>query len=240
MIDLHSHLLFAVDDGALEENVTRQMLDRYVRQAVSVVAATSHSSVDPAQYLRVFDHVSAIAEPLGIRLVPGREYSLAAAEEQSAYLQTFGASRFLLIDLGGFSVNSALSNRLRDFPRPLLFAHPERLWGEKAVENARFLAERHEAFFQLNSGSFLGEYGKNARKAAWALLNAGFCTVIASDAHDIDGITLAECRKLLGSYYDTATVAGFFEDNPQRILSDLLPKRIVPHCSWISRFRQNF
>ncbi|MCQ2352685.1 MAG: hypothetical protein MJ033_04335 [Victivallaceae bacterium] len=240
MIDLHSHLLFDVDDGALEENVTRQMLDRYVRQKVSAVAATSHSLVDLPQYQNAFERVSAIAEPLGVRLVPGREYSLAVAEEQSAHLQTLGSSRFLLVDLGRFSVNAALSNRLRDFSRPLLFAHPERLWGEKAVENARFLAERHEAFFQLNSGSFLGEYGKTVRKAAWALLNAGFCTVIASDAHDVCGITLAECRNLLESYYDAATVSVFFEDNPQRILSDLPPKRIVPHCSWISRIRQKF
>lgn len=240
MIDLHSHLLFDVDDGALEESITHRMLENYVRQEVSVIAATSHSSVDLPQYQSAFERVSAIAETMGVRLVPGREYSLAAAEEQSAHLQTLGSSRFLLVDLGRFSVNAALSNRLRDFSRPLLFAHPERLWGEKAVENARFFSERHEAFFQLNSGSFLGEYGKTVRKAAWALLNAGFCTVIASDAHDVCGITLAECRKLLESYYDAATVSAFFEDNPQRILSGQLPRRILPHCSWISRIRQKF
>ena len=80
MIDLHSHLLFDVDDGALEENVTRRMLDCYVRQKVSVVAATSHSLADLPQYQNAFERVSAIAEPLGIRLVPGMEYSLAVAE----------------------------------------------------------------------------------------------------------------------------------------------------------------
>ncbi len=238
MTDLHSHLLFDVDDGAQTESVTREMLEKYVRQSVSVVAATSHSSIDQPEYQHAFDRVAAIAADFGVRLLPGREYSLAAAEEQYASLQTLGNSRFLLIDLGRFSVNSALSNRLRDFPHPLLFAHPERLWGEKAVENARFLAGRHEGFFQLNSGSFLGKYGTASRKAAWALLNAGFCAVISSDAHDVGDITLAECRKLLESYYDTETVSWFFERNPQRILSGKSPRRIVPHRSWLTRIRQ--
>ncbi len=232
MIDLHSHLLFGLDDGAHDENAMCRMLEAYARQKVTTVVATSHSSVSRADYGRVFELAFSLAQKFGIGLLPGREYFLADATEQKDDLQTLGESSFLLLDLEHFSVNSSLNNTLMTFSHPLIFAHPERLWGDAAVKNAEFLVERNECFFQLNSGSFAGRYGKTARRAAWQLLNAGFCSVIASDAHHASGIDLAACRKMLGACFPKEQLALLFEENPARILSG---KKPLPVC-----FRQSF
>ena len=48
MIDLHSHLLPAVDDGAVDEFESRGMLEHWADFGFTAVAATPHLNAPPA------------------------------------------------------------------------------------------------------------------------------------------------------------------------------------------------
>ena len=66
-----------------------------------------------------------------------------------------------------------------------MIAHPER---NKAVmkdlKNLQPFVEQ-ECLFQLTAGSVAGIFGKAAQKRAQQILKRGWCSVLASDAHNI-------------------------------------------------------
>ena len=54
MIDLHTHILPGIDDGAEDEEVSAKLLDALVSQGVSKIVFTSHyygRKRSPRQYL---------------------------------------------------------------------------------------------------------------------------------------------------------------------------------------------
>ena len=46
MIDVHAHIVYGVDDGAVDTDMSLAMLRDMQRQGVQAVVCTSHSSID--------------------------------------------------------------------------------------------------------------------------------------------------------------------------------------------------
>jgi protein-tyrosine phosphatase len=81
--------------------------------------------------------------------------------------------------------------------------------------------------FQVNKGSLLGRFGHAAQETAIELVERGFATVVASDAHSARMRTpwMAEVREMLTETVSPRCARVLLEENPRKILKneDVLP-----------------
>lgn len=230
MIDLHTHLLPGLDDGAPTLRDTRAMLQRWHALGFEVVVATPHLKrpLDQQFLARVelaMAHVRDLADPLGMTVSRGFEALLTPdlpARLMAGEPVTLAGGRAILVELPFtqwphytdqilFEVQSA------GF-QPIL-AHPERY---DAVQRdwtlALRLAERGVAL-QVNIGSLTGLYGRRAKRTAENLVRSRSVAVVASDAHsagrvfDQLGLGLARLRDLHGG-----ETASMVRDRPGALL----------------------
>ncbi len=245
MTDLHSHLVYDFDDGADNREECCRMLELYAAGGVKKVCCSSHSSAQAARgdYRERFAETSELAESFGITLVPALEYSLAdlLADPQIP----LGSGRYFLLDTGNFIIDSAFINKLMPLNvrgNFFCFAHPERLHPGKIARNAEKYALLRGSCCQVNAASLSGLYGAAVKKAAWQMVESGFCSVIASDAHNEEGIrAFFKVEKMLRDIYPAETVRKWFSDNPELLISGQSPEHIpVVPLSLGERLKRRF
>ena len=84
--------------------------------------------------------------------------------------------------------------------------------------------------FQLNRGSLMGRFGRRVQYTAVTLLERGFVTVIASDAHSYRVRTpwLQDIRKVLTQEISEDCARLLLRDNPNRIIHNEIIQPVEP------------
>lgn len=251
MIDLHCHIVPDVDDGAQTEAESRAMLAQAASTGITELAATSHYSGDAwRRYPEALEKLRQLAEEHHIKIHAGAEYDFSRLEE-AEQLQTLGDSSYVLIDfVTPYISPNAIAQRCEDLLNrkyKLLIAHPERLFPADKLKVLQSLAEQG-AYFQLNAGSFLGNFGRGAQRQAEQLLKLGLCHCVASDAHNAGstrGFCLKKCHDYLIEHHNCNIADRLVLINPQRILADQYPFPVVEpaagaESSWWGRLKNLF
>lgn len=233
-VDLHSHVLFGLDDGAPDRATSLAMLDALAALGVSEQCATPHQKA--AQYLPAWERVVQVIGELVAARAPhhpairlGAEnmwddvfYERAAADTVPSYAGTCA----FLVEIPPPLMPPGMIDRLFKFRRdgkvPVL-AHPERyhaLWDDDALARAL----RVHCAFLVDLPAVAGFHGKRETKAARHLLELGLATAVATDAHAVGDVQqsaagLEWIRKKLGA----AAVARLFDHAPRAILAGDLP-----------------
>ena len=192
MIDLHSHVLPGLDDGAADIDEAVELCRAAAADGIEVLAATPHVRDDypttPEQMEAALDDVQRAAGDT-IRLVPGGELDLAELGRPHEELRRFalaGNPAWLLVetpyvgwplDLG----EKLFALRLAGFGAVL--AHPERSPDVQARPELLEPLVAAGTLVQLTAGSIDGRLGRRARACALALLDRGLAHLVASDAH---------------------------------------------------------
>jgi protein-tyrosine phosphatase len=230
MIDLHCHIVPGVDDGASDINCAREMLRASAEQGVTEIVCSSHAQMeDDGSYDAAFAELEKTASEYSLKLHKGAEYfrkDVLSSDGSVGKFITPNECGFLLLDCGVAHVDNVFISRfipVFSSGCKIILAHPERLWADHCVETVSRLRESGEMYCQINSGSLLGRYGRKVRRAAWRLLEAGMCHVIASDAHRVSGCTLKECREMLEKLYPAELTERWFVENPRLILAGERP-----------------
>lgn len=196
MIDLHSHILRGVDDGArtLEESVA--IASAAVAAGITTIAATPHVRDDWPTDAGVMEY--RVAElraeleqreiPLDVR--PGGEIAADwIAKLPMEELRRFGLGgnpRYLLVETPYYGWPPWLSKHLRLLHgagiTPVL-AHPER--NAEVQARPELLVRLVEAgtLVQVTAASLDGRIGPKARNCALALIRNRLVHLLASDAH---------------------------------------------------------
>ena len=235
MIDLHSHILPGIDDGSKSLETTLEMLQNAAANAVDVIVATSHYSPEADQrYDQVFAEVAQRAADFNITLLPGMEYDYdRLSEVRPEAIRGVGNTNWVLIDLKqpylASGANELIFNlRLRG--KEILVAHPERLFGQRYRENINKLTG--EFALQINSGSILGCYGKEAAMAALDILSNYPCCLIAGDAHRPTHYRFPECEAKMRRFFPAEIVEVWMRENPRRLLAGekLQSVQVSPSC----------
>lgn len=236
MIDLHSHILPGLDDGAKTLDVSIEMARRYLDQGVTCVACTPH--ILPGLYANdgaiirraALNLQERLAEKgIALKLVCGADNHIVpdfVRLLKTDQLLALADTRYVLVEPPHHVAPARLEALFFDILQggyvPIL-THPERLaWIEREYSKITALAERG-VLMQLTSGSLLGRFGTRPRYWAEKLLCEGFAHILATDAHDnvrrppdlLKGRFAVE--KLLGPQIAEELVAV----RPALVLSDL-------------------
>lgn len=196
MVDLHSHVLPGVDDGAdsIEESV--EIARSAVRDGISVLAATPHVRDDyPTQsrmMLRLVDETRERlrTEGVNVDLRSGGEIAFGMiAELGLAGLREFclaGNPGYVLVETPYLGWPLGMTRAFFDMQlggiTPVL-AHPERNpHVQEDPERLRPLVEGG-TLVQLTASSLDGRAGKRVGKTAQRLLDLELAHLVASDAH---------------------------------------------------------
>lgn len=235
MIDLHCHLLPAIDDGPPDMAGAIAMARLHVAAGVRTVAATPHVSWDmpneaAAIAAGLADVRAAIAaEGIPLEVVRGAEIDVHQAEElpdEALRELTLGGGRSLLLEapLREGVLLEPMARELLERGYGVVLAHPERsplLQGDAAA--LRRLATAG-VVMQVTASSFAGRFGRSVQRYAEEMLAAGFVHTVASDAHDTlrrpPGIAAQLAAARIG---DLAPLLA--EEVPAAILAD----RPIPH-----------
>jgi protein-tyrosine phosphatase len=226
VIDLHSHVLPGLDDGAATIEEAVAICEAAAADGVTTLAATPHVRHDyPTSPDAMEGALAQVRAAVGdaLTLLPGGELDLAELDRPAEELRRFalgGSPAWLLVetpyvgwplDLG----EKLFKLRLAGFDTVL--AHPER---NRDVQARPELLDRIVAggtLVQLTAASVDGRLGSRARKAAFALLERGSAHLVASDAHTA-AVREIGLTRAVDALEDAALARWLTEDVPRAIV----------------------
>jgi protein-tyrosine phosphatase len=196
VIDLHCHLLPALDDGPGSLAGSVEMARAAHDAGIHTIVCTPHMMDRyPTDPRRVVEQVGQLRDALDLAGVPvailqGGEIALPYLsrldDEELRLASVGGAGRWLMLEMPFQGWPISLPQTLADLELRgygVILAHPERAESiQRAPDRIRDLVGRG-ALVQLTAASFLGEHGPAARRAALMLLAGGVAHFLATDAH---------------------------------------------------------
>jgi protein-tyrosine phosphatase len=257
VIDLHCHLLPALDDGPATIDDALALADGLAAAGIERVVATPHVSPeyanDPARIAQVVALVEHELERRGrpLRVEAGAEVDLqqlmhlreAGDDEAVVSALSLGDSSALLIECPFSRVVPHFETRVRQLMARgwrVLLAHPERspLFLREPALLARLTQDG--ALASLTGASFAGRFGSTARRYAEWAVDEGLAHNVATDAHNMAGRGPVLREALVGAGYDWAA-DWLTHDVPDALLRDAplparppRPARLLP---WARRRR---
>lgn len=196
MLDLHTHIIPNVDDGATSFDDALKMLNLEIENNVDTVVLTPHyflSSYSKTNWnliIKNYKKLKSLAKDLPIKLMLGAEvyYSQLIYEAlKQGKVPTINKSKYLLIEfsLTGayFNIEEVLYNIQCLGYKPIL-AHPERYLylPISSIENMH----NSGILIQMNTSSILKDFGTEIYRRARKMLKLNCVDILASDAHSLN------------------------------------------------------
>jgi protein-tyrosine phosphatase len=238
VIDLHSHILPGLDDGAqtLEDAVA--LAKAAVADGIRVIAATPHVRSDyPTSAAQMEELVGSLRQELRARdvpleVLPGGEIALdrlpALDEDELGRFGLGGNPKCLLLEAPYLGWPLAIEDtvfqlQVRGFR--IVYAHPERNGDVQASPELLAPLVERGMLVQLTAASLDGRLGPRARKTGLRLLELGLAHLLASDAHapDLRQIGMSAAARAVG---DAELARWLTEDVPAAVVAgDEIPPR---------------
>ena len=240
MIDIHSHIVFDVDDGPQDWAESKSLLEEAYAQGVRTIVSTSHRrkgmfETPEDEIARNFKVVKELAKEIApdLRILYGAEIyytSDALKKLENQQIPQLNGTRYALIE---FSMNTpyreihnALTNVLMLGITPVI-AHIERY---DALENNEKRVKElinMGCYTQVNSSSILkpklfGDTYKFMKKRARYFLERDLVHLVASDMHNLDSRPpyMKEAYEIVSKKYGLGKARELFMLNPEKIIKD--------------------
>jgi protein-tyrosine phosphatase len=249
MIDLHSHILPGLDDGAQTMEESLAMAKIAEKDGIEKMVATPHLfrgnfiHEDLGIIEKKRDELShALKESnIHVEILLGAEvhisHNLIDEIRKNRENLVLNQSSYMFVEFPSEHVFSGVKNlffELMSEGITPIIAHPER--NSVFIHNPSLLYELIQmgGFSQVNSGSFFGLYGRRVEEAVLHFLELNFIHFIASDCHNIHSVAsrLSEAVKRAQMILGEEKAHALVKDNPQAVLDDEeilnLPEPINP------------
>lgn len=236
-VDLHSHILPGLDDGARDAAASMSMIRGLVALGFETLCATPHQraglflpALEDVRAAHAATRDAAHAAGVAARIALGAENmwdEVFYERMQARAIPSYDDGPAFLFELPVTALPAALEEhvlRIRMSGKLPVMAHPERyqpLWQAPA------LVERLAASCALviDLGAVAGYHGKQPGKLARSLLERGIAHAVASDAHAPEDVRVAAegmdwIRARLGEH----ALARLLDENPRRILAGEHPQ----------------
>jgi protein-tyrosine phosphatase len=243
LIDLHSHLLPGIDDGAKDLTMSLAMARMASADGISTMACTPHilpgvyNNSGPAIRRAVARLAESIVQAgIPISLVTGADVHIAPDLDfqlRDGRALTLNNSRYLLLE----PPHHVLPPRLDDLIFGLqaagyvpILTHPERLsWLEGHYDLIGRLVSS-SVLMQITAGSVMGRFGRRPRYWAERMLDEGLCHLLATDAHNTEQRPprMADARDVVAQRLGDDEAINLVLRRPQGVLNDLNPAELAP------------
>jgi protein-tyrosine phosphatase len=198
MIDIHSHILPGVDDGAKTIEDAIAMAGAAVSEGITKIIATPHHKngnyENPKQ--KILQHVGQLnavlkEQNIPLTVLPGQEVriygDIVKDYENGELLTLTNESQYIFIEFPSNHVPRYAEQLLFDIQMKGLvpiIVHPER--NAEISENPELLYQfvKKGALTQLTAASVAGDFGKKIKKFSLQMIEANLAHFIASDAHN--------------------------------------------------------
>jgi len=231
MVDIHTHVLPGLDDGAgtLEEGF--EMLKLAAASGSTDLVATPNAQFhfDEHHFEEAFRWLSALSTGM-INLYRGCDWHLTAQTVEDVLARptkyTINHSRYLLVELpvalGPSEVWDQLKALIHARICPIITQPEQNLFVQSDISHLTQWVQSG-CLVQVTGQSFLGHFGPVARRIVESLMDADMVHFVASDAHDcLDRPPdLSRARDLVRIRWGRARARRLFIDNPAAVIADV-------------------
>jgi len=206
MVDIHSHILPGVDDGAISMDESIEMLKKSANSGVDTIVATPH--LMPGRYIAKAKSTDTLISELqeqalhhgvDIKILPGRECHLSPeifdSEEDLKKITINNAGKYVLAEPPFLEFPDYVEKMIFEFQVrgiiPIL-AHVERY--NEVIRNPGFIYKyiQKDCLTHVNVGSLMGRYGSDVEKTSHILLRHRMVHIVASDMHSPHSMPLGD------------------------------------------------
>jgi protein-tyrosine phosphatase len=234
VIDLHSHVLPGLDDGAADLDEALAICRAAAEDGIEVLAGTPHVRADhPTTAQQMEEALASLRDAAGdlVRLVGGGEidvFELDRPREELARFALAGNPDYLLVETPyrGWPLDlpEALF-RLRTIGVVPVLAHPERNAEVQQRPDLLVPLVAGGTLVQLTAASLDGRGGRRSQACARVLLERGLAHLVASDAHT-PAVRAIGMRSAAAAVGDEALAHWLTVDVPRAIVEgEAVPPR---------------
>ncbi|ELK47519.1 CpsB/CapC family capsule biosynthesis tyrosine phosphatase [Halobacillus sp. BAB-2008] len=234
MIDIHSHILPGVDDGAQTIEESLLMGKAAVEDGIHTIVATPHHkngsyenykndiTIQVAELKRQFD-----SHGIDLEILPGQENRIHGEfidGINNDEILALNHTRYVFVEFPSSQVPRYASQMLFDIQVegfvPVI-VHPER--NKRILEDPDLLYNFVEkgAFAQVTAASLCGFFGKKIKKFSHQLIDANLVQLVANDAHNTKnrGFCLRQAYQEISKEHGSI-VTNEFLNNAEYIISN--------------------
>jgi protein-tyrosine phosphatase len=191
MIDVHTHIMYGVDDGSKDLKMTKEMLSMCCSQGVDIIFLTPHinpssSEQKSKEYNNKFNEISFLADSFGIKCYLGAEIYLSFRLPDIDFEKyTMGKSNALLIEFSTMIETPVLDHSYNLIKKgfKVIIAHAER-YDYLSLEDIVNL-KNMGALIQVNASSLIKKGKSKHLKRSWTYIKNDLVDFVASDSHNI-------------------------------------------------------
>lgn len=234
MYDIHSHILYGVDDGAACIKESVEMAEQAAANGIEAIIATPHyiEGLYESNYASNLNKLYSLNKEIykagiNINIYLGNEILITPEIlklVKQGKVTTLNESRYLLIELPFFDLPPYTEKVLFNLEMEgyvAVLAHPER--NERIIDDLNILYRliKQGALVQMNISSLKGIYGKHVKRTALLMLKHYMVHFVGTDIHSpgkrqtgVDDII-----EKLKTYYPNQA-HSLLCDNPQSIIKN--------------------
>lgn len=240
MIDIHSHIIFDVDDGPKTLEDSRRLLEESYRQGIRTIISTSHRRKGmfetpeekiAANFKQVQEVAKQVADDLTVLYGAEIYYTSDILKKlEEGTFPSLGGTKYVLIE---FSMNtpykdihSALGNVIRLGMTPVV-AHIERYHCLENDEDRVSELINMGCYMQVNSSNVLkpklfGDRYKFMKKRVQFFLERDLVHFVASDMHNLDDRPpyMQKAYQIVAKKYGAERAEELFKTNQEILLSN--------------------
>ncbi len=231
MVDIHSHILPEMDDGAKSIEDSVAMIKLASESGTTDIVATPHADMhyqfQPELIEKRIAEVQALAGT-SIRIHRGCDFHLHFDNIQDCLAHptkyTINHKNYLLVEFSDQLIaptTSEIFDRLGRAGISPIITHPERnpLLSKKPELLKQWI--NAGCLIQVTAQSFLGRFGKSVAAHSHEMMDKGLVHFIASDGHDTEyrPPVLREAYEHVSKHYGVDKAEALFTINPRATLT---------------------
>jgi protein-tyrosine phosphatase len=230
MVDIHSHILPEVDDGARNWETAVEMCRMAAEDGIEHMVATPHSNhhyeYERTRLRSMLDDLrgrvgSSPALSLGCDFHLSYENLDSLAKEPDDY--TIENTPYLLVELSDYSIPPTVTYHLQGMVRAGLrpiITHPER--NPLLTKHSERIFEwiRSGCAVQVTASSLTGRWGRIPKQFSHWLMERGAVHILATDSHDVRERrpNLSAAREIVSRKYGGDVAQALVDDNPRAVV----------------------
>ncbi len=215
LVDIHSHILPYIDDGADDWDSSLTMLKNAEAEGIVAIVATPHILHNndfkiESRIISTYKELCQRAKDAGlkIKIYLGCEIYAQPDTSLDYKIATLNSNKkYFLIEFPMNSIPQFVPDQFFNFivnEKIPIVAHPERNIGFQKRPQLIYEYVQRGALMQINEGSLRGRYGEMAKQLSFKMIENNLAHFVASDGHKPNSrtVTLAESYKVIVEKYN--------------------------------------